>query len=130
MQIGEAARVSNVSAKMIRNYEGIGLVPAADRRDSNYRDYGPKDVARLSFIRRSRDLGFSLKQISELLKLWEDQDRTSFDVKALALNHVQELEEKSQRLHEMANLLRKLADACEGDARPNCPILRGLEHPI
>ncbi|MGU3404964.1 Cu(I)-responsive transcriptional regulator [Methylobacterium brachiatum] len=127
MNIGQAAEASGVSAKMIRHYESIGLVPRADRQDSGYRDYGPEDVHRLGFVRRARDLGFSLERIRVLLGLWGDPSRTSAEVKALALTHVKELEEKARHLQEMATVLRGLAVACDGDERPDCPIIASLE---
>lgn len=127
MQIGEAARASGVSAKMIRHYESIGLVPAADRRDSNYRDYGHHDLHRLGFIRRARDLGFSIEEIRDLLKLWGDRDRSSGDVKALAERHLGDLNRKIALLEEMRASLEGLVDACDGDHRPECPIIESLE---
>jgi Cu(I)-responsive transcriptional regulator len=127
MNIGDAARASGVSAKMIRHYESIGLVPAADRRESNYRDYGHDDVHRLGFVRRARDLGFSIDEIRDLLRLWGDRDRSSADVKALTLRHIGDLDEKIGKLQDMRATLSHLADACEGDDRPHCPIIEGLE---
>ena len=127
MQIGQAAKASGVSAKMIRHYEAIGLVPEADRRSSNYRDYSDEDVHRLAFIRRARDLGFSLERIADLLKLWADKDRSNAEVKAMAMAHVCDLEAKARHLQQMAGLLQNLADACEGDGRPKCPIISDLE---
>lgn len=127
MNIGQAARTSGVSAKMIRYYESIGLVPPADRRDSGYRDYGASDLHRLGFIRHARDLGFSLERIRVLLGLWSDPGRSNADVKAIAQAHVRELEERARRLNEMADALRSLAEACEGDGRPDCPIIASLE---
>ncbi len=127
MNIGHAAEASGVSAKMIRHYESIGLVPRAERQDSGYRDYGPEDVHRLGFVRRARDLGFSLERIRVLLGLWGDPSRTSAEVKALALTHIKELEEKARHLQEMATVLRRLAVACDGDGRPDCPIIASLE---
>ncbi|SEQ91682.1 Cu(I)-responsive transcriptional regulator [Faunimonas pinastri] len=127
MQIGEAARASGVSAKMIRHYEAIGLVPTADRRDSGYRDYADEDLSRLRFIRHSRDLGFPIEQIRVLLRLWTDRGRSNAEVKALARTHLAELEGRIVRLREMADVLQHLADACDGDGRPDCPILAGLE---
>jgi Cu(I)-responsive transcriptional regulator len=127
MNIGHAAEASGVSAKMIRHYESIGLVPHADRQDSGYRDYDPEDVHRLGFVRRARDLGFSLERIRVLLGLWGDPSRSSAEVKALALTHIKELEGKARHLQEMADVLRSLALACDGDERPDCPIIAGLE---
>lgn len=127
MNIGQAAKASGVSAKMIRYYESIGLVPAAERRSSGYRDYGPADVHRLKFIRRARDLAFSMDEIRDLLRLWTDQDRSSREVKDIALRHIADLDLRAQQLTEMADALRHLATACEGDERPECPIIDGLE---
>jgi len=126
MQIGEAARRTGVSAKMIRHYEAIGLIPSADRRESNYRDYGHHDIHRLGFIRRARDLGFSIEEIRGLLRLWGDQQRESAEVKALTLGHVAELDRKIALLTEMRDTLTQLAEACDGDHRPDCPIIRSL----
>jgi Cu(I)-responsive transcriptional regulator len=126
MQIGEASRATGVSAKMIRHYESIGLIPAADRRDSNYRDYAAEDVHRLGFIRRARDLGFSIDEIRDLLKLWADRRRSSRDVKALTLAHIAELDEKIALLGEMRATLAHLADCCDGSSRPDCPIIESL----
>lgn len=127
MNIGQASAASGVSAKMIRYYESIGLVPEADRRASGYRDYGSDDVHRLRFIRRSRDLGFSLEQIRDLLRLWSDRGRSNAEVKAIALEHVAELDARIAHLREMTDVLRGLAQACDGDGRPDCPIITGLE---
>jgi MerR family copper efflux transcriptional regulator len=127
MQIGQAAGATGVSAKMIRHYEAIGLVPPAGRRDSNYRDYGSDDLHRLGFIRRARDLGFSIEEIRELLRLWGDKDRTAADVKALAEGHIAELDRKIAALGEMRATLGALVDACGGGNRPHCPIIEGLE---
>ena len=127
MNIGRAAAGSGVSAKMIRHYEEIGLVPAPARQPSNYRDYDDDDVHRLKFIRRARDLGFPISRIRGLLKLWSDRNRSSSEVKAIALAHVAELEGKIAHMREMADALHGLADACEGDERPDCPIIQDLE---
>ena len=113
MQIGEAARLTGVSAKMIRHYESIGLIPSADRRESNYRDYGHHDIHRLGFIRRARDLGFSIEEIRDLLRLWGDQARESAEVKALTLGHITELDRKIALLTEMRDTLSHLANACD-----------------
>ena len=127
MNIGEAAKASGISAKMIRYYESIDLVPAADRTDGGYRDYGPNDIHRLRFIRRARDLGFSLDQVRALLRLWSDRERSSSDVKAVAITHIEELETRSAELKQMIRTLRHLAQACEGNDRPHCPIIEELE---
>ena len=127
MNIGQASKASGVSAKMIRYYESIGLVPKSARRESGYRDYGAADLHRLGFIRRARDLGFSMDEIRQLLRLWSDQGRSSREVKDIALRHIADLDERARQLTEMADALRHLADACEGDGRPDCPIIEGLE---
>ena len=130
MNIGAAAKASGVSAKMIRYYESLALVPAAGRKASGYRDYDAADVHRLAFIRRARDLGFSLERIGELLRLWSDRGRSNAEVKAIALGHVTELKRRARELDEMADALKHLASACEGDGRPECPIIKGLEGQI
>ncbi|MEN3399239.1 Cu(I)-responsive transcriptional regulator [Brucella melitensis] len=127
MNIGQAAAASGISAKMIRHYETIGLIEAADRTSSGYRIYTQKDVETLRFIRRSRDLGFQVEQIKELLALW--RDRASPDVKKVALGHIEELEAKMRQLQEMADTLRYLARNCHGDNRPDCPIIHQLAEP-
>ena len=126
MQIGEAATASGVSAKMIRHYEAIALLRPADRRANTYRTYGAADVHRLRFIRRARDLGFSIERIRKLLALWDDGDRASADVKEIALTHVAEIETKITELRALAATLHHLADACHGGTRPDCPILDDL----
>ncbi len=126
MQIGETSKATGVSAKMIRHYESIGLIPAADRRDSNYRDYGAEDVHRLGFIRRARDLGFSIDDIRGLLRLWGDRQRSSRDVKTMTLSHIAELDSKIALLGEMRATLAHLAQCCDGDNRPDCPIIESL----
>ena len=126
MQIGEASAGSGVSTKMIRHYESIGLLPEADRRQSGYRDYDHSDVHRLQFVRRARDLGFSIDQIRVLLRLWSDRNRSNAEVKRLALTHVAELKDKIKKLEQMSKTLSSLARACDGDGRPDCPILEGL----
>ena len=126
MQIGEASRLSGVSAKMIRHYESVGLIPDAGRRDSNYRDYDATDVHRLGFVRRARDLGFSTDQIRDLLRLWTDRRRSSRDVKALTLSHLEDLEAKIAALEEMRSTLAHLAHCCDGNDRPDCPIIDSL----
>jgi Cu(I)-responsive transcriptional regulator len=124
--IGEAAAATGVSAKMIRDYEKLGLIPAADRSFAGYRLYADADLHRLRFIRRARTLGFSMKQIAELMALWNDRGRPSAKVKQLALAHVGELDAKIAELQAMQRTLRALASNCQGDARPDCPILDDL----
>lgn len=126
MNIGQAASASGVTAKMIRYYESIGLVPAAQRTESGYRVYGNREVHTLRFIRRARKLGFSLERIAGLLSLWQDGSRASGDVKRIALDHVAELEERIRELTEMRDTIATLAACCHGDERPDCPILRGI----
>jgi MerR family copper efflux transcriptional regulator len=126
MNIGEASAASGVSAKMIRYYESIGLVPATQRSGSNYRVYGERELHTLRFIRRARDLGFSLERIKGLLSLWQDSGRASADVKQIALAHVDELNQRIRELSEMRDTLNTLAGCCQGDSRPDCPILQTL----
>ena len=128
MNIGQAAKASGVSAKMIRHYEEVGLIPAPNRTDAGYRQYTDSEVHTLQFIRRSRDLGFSILQIGELVGLWQDRKRPSRQVKALAEAHIKELEAKAQELLEMKATLQHLAHCCHGDDRPECPILEKLGH--
>ena len=125
MNIGQAAAASGVSAKMIRHYESIGLIAAA-RSANGFRVYAERDVAVLRFIRHARDLGFPLEDVRRLLALWQDRGRASAEVKRLALAHVEALESKADSLRSMAASLRHLADHCQGDARPDCPILDDL----
>jgi MerR family copper efflux transcriptional regulator len=126
MNIGEAASASGVSAKMIRHYEEMALLPAARRTESGYRQYEQNDVHTLQFIRHSRDLGFSLTEIAELLSLWQNRRRSSRQVKALAEAHIHELEQKAAELLAMKAALEHLVHCCHGDDRPECPILDGL----
>lgn len=130
MNIGQAATCSGVSAKMIRYYEQIGLIPKVIRSDAGYRHYSLPDVHSLRFIRRARDLGFSVGQIAALLVLWRDRHCASADVKAMALSHVGGLKVKIAELQEMVQTLEHLADHCHGNARPECPILAGLAEPM
>jgi len=129
MNIGEAARHSGVTAKMIRHYEGIGLIPKATRTFSGYRTYSANDVHTLRFVRQARNLGFSIKQIEQLLGLWRNQRRPSSKVKALALAHIGELDARITELQAMKRTLQDLAAHCHGDERPECPILEGLAAP-
>jgi Cu(I)-responsive transcriptional regulator len=126
MNIGQASKASGVSQRMIRHYEGIGLIPKAARRDSGYREYDERDVHTLKFIARSRDLGFPIEEIGKLLGLWRDRSRASSEVKTLALARVEELKRKERELREMRRTLEELARSCHGDARPDCPIIDSL----
>ena len=126
MQIGEASAASGVSAKMIRYYEDIGLIPSATRKDSGYRLYVETDVHRLRFIHRARELGFPVERIRDLLRLWNDRKRPSREVKKLASQHIAELEAQIARMQGLRDTLKHLADACDGDSRPHCPILHDL----
>ena len=124
--IGDAAALTGVSAKMIRHYEAIGLIPPANRTFANYRLYSEADLHRLRFIRRGRSLGFSMKQIQELLGLWSDPRRASAQVKKLAQSHAAELGQKIREMQAMQRTLEQLARHCHGDDRPACPILEDL----
>lgn len=126
VNIGQASKASGVTAKMIRHYEAIGLMPKITRADSGYRIYAENDLHSLRFIRRARILGFSMKEIKKLLGLWRNKVRPSSEVKKLATRHIRELDEKISELQAMANALRTLAQKCHGDDRPECPILRKL----
>jgi Cu(I)-responsive transcriptional regulator len=126
LNIGQAALASGVSAKMIRHYEAVGLVPAPKRTDAGYRQYRDNEVDTLRFIRQARDLGFSIHEIGELLNLWQDPTRPSRSVKALAQAHIQALEQKTQALLAMKRTLENLVNGCHGDDRPACPILENL----
>jgi len=124
--IGVAAARSGVSAKMVRHYESLGLLPAVARTDAGYRQYGEREVHTLRFIRRARDLGFSMAEIEQLLKLWQNRRRSSADVKRIALAHVADLERRIDEMSAMKRTLERLARSCHGDHRPDCPILDEL----
>lgn len=126
MNIGEAARESGVTAKMIRYYESVDLLAPKGRTDAGYRVYGEQEVHTLRFIRQARHLGFSVDDIRKLLGLWQDRSRASAEVKAIALQHVADLERRIAELSEMRDTLTHLAHHCHGDARPDCPILDSL----
>ncbi len=126
MNIGEAAEAAGVTAKMIRYYESIGLIGAAQRTDSGYRQYTGREVHTLRFIKRSRDLGFSIERIKTLLALWEDKTRKSADVKKLARQYIAELEQDIEKLQSIRDQLQLMAECCHGDSRPDCPIIDTL----
>ena len=124
--IGQAAARSGVSAKMVRHYESLGLLPGVARTDAGYRQYTENNVHTLRFIRRARDLGFSMAEIAELLRLWQNKGRASADVKRIALDHAADLHRRIEEMTAMKRTLERLADCCHGDHRPDCPILDGL----
>ena len=126
MNIGAAAKASGLSAKMIRYYESIGLLHAANRSDNGYRHYSPQDLHQLAFIKRARDLGFTLEEVGKLLALWQDRQRASADVKALAMQHIDELNRRIEELVSLRDTLGELVSHCQGDDRPDCPILKDL----
>jgi MerR family copper efflux transcriptional regulator len=124
--IGQAAKDSGVSIKMIRHYEELGLLPKPARSFGNYRLYGPHDVHTLRFIKRARALGFSMAEVKELVGLWQNKSRSSRTVKAIAGKHLEALQQKIAELKSMAVTLEHLMDHCSGDHRPHCPILEDL----
>ena len=126
VNIGTAAELSGVSAKMVRHYESLGLLPAVARTDSGYRQYSEADVHTLRFIKRSRDLGFSMTEIAELVTLWQNRRRASASVKRIAQKHVDELTQRIEAMQAMQRTLRQLLHHCHGDERPECPILDDL----
>ena len=130
VDIGAAAEQSGVSAKMIRHYESIGLLPKAARTQANYRVYRPSDVHTLRFIKRARTLGFSMEDIRQLLGLWQNRSRSSAAVKSISRKHVEELKERIAQMQSMVDTLEHLARHCHGDHRPECPILDDLATPV
>ncbi|WP_375138461.1 Cu(I)-responsive transcriptional regulator [Rubrivivax albus] len=126
MNIGQAAQATGVTPKMIRHYESLGLLPAVARSDAGYRRYDERTLHTLRFIRRARDLGFSLDEIAQLLGLWADPARASAEVRALAQRHVADLDERIARMQAMRRSLQQLVQCCHGDDRPDCPILDDL----
>lgn len=124
--IGEAARASGVPAKTIRYYESVGLIPAAVRADNGYRYYSDRDVQVLRFVHRARSLGFSMEDVANLLALWYDRDRASAAVKSLARSHIEEIDRKMVELASIRATLDDLVARCQGDHRPDCPILQEL----
>jgi Cu(I)-responsive transcriptional regulator len=126
MNIGQAAHASGVSAKMIRHYESLGLLPEIARTESGYRQYDDAAVHTLRFIRRSRDLGFGIEEIRTLLQLWRNRQRASSEVKRVALEHAADLQRRIEEMQAMKRTLEQLATHCHGDDRPDCPILDDL----
>ncbi|WP_180183579.1 Cu(I)-responsive transcriptional regulator [Acinetobacter sp. YH01020] len=127
MNIGQAAKASGISAKMIRYYESIGLLNNAQRTDAGYRIYSETDIKTLSFLRHARDLGFSSEQMKDLLGLWKNQSRQSVEVKALALKHIQTLNQKIADLQAMVEILQQSVDGCAGNDQADCTILNQIE---
>ena len=128
--IAQASAATGVSPKMIRHYESIGLIRSPVRTENRYRHYSQAELHELGFIRRARDLGFSFEDIRQLLSLWRDKARSSSEVKAIALRHIEELDEKAAALAAMSRTLKNLAAHCHGDSRPDCPILEALDPPL
>ena len=126
VNIGDAARLSRVSAKMVRHYEGLGLLRGVARTDSGYRQYSEADVHTLRFIKRARDLGFSMQEIGELVGLWQNRRRASSSVRRIAQKHADDLEQRISAMQEMQHTLQHLIHCCQGDERPECPILEDL----
>ena len=126
VNIGEAARLSGVSAKMVRHYESLGLLPRVGRTDSGYRQYSEAEVHTLRFIKRSRELGFSMEDLAELVSLWQNRRRSSAGVKRIAQRHADELAQRIEAMQAMQRTLAHLIHCCQGDDRPDCPILDDL----
>lgn len=126
LNIGEVARQTGVSAKTIRYYEETGLIPPADRAENGYRRYAQRAVHVLRFVKRARDLGFSVRDVGDLLTLWADASRESAEVKRLALRHLRDIEDKITELQKLRGAMQHLVDCCHGDERPDCPILDNL----
>ena len=126
MNIGEAARLSGVSAKMVRHYESLGLLPQVQRSDSGYRQYNGAEVHTLRFIKRSRELGFSIAEIAELVSLWQNRRRASTNVRRIAQKHADDLAQRIKAMQAMQHTLAHLIACCQGDERPDCPILDDL----
>lgn len=129
MNIGEAARASGISARMIRHYEAVGLLPGSSRSEAGYRRYGADDIHRLAFVRRARDVGFSSDEIAHLLSLWQEAARPAREVKALAAGHLERIRRTIADLERIAGALSTLVEHCHGDDRPSCPILEALGTP-
>lgn len=128
MNIGELANLANVTSKMVRRYETQGIIPSAKRSDNGYRQYGENDVHVLKFVKRARELGFSMKDVKQLIGLWRNKSRSSAQVKKIAQKHILELEVKLQEIQAMLATLKHLTKNCHGDHRPDCPIIEELDH--
>lgn len=126
VNIGDAARLSGVSAKMVRHYESLGLLPRVARTDSGYRQYSEPEVHTLRFIKRARDLGFSMEEIGELVGLWQNRRRASANVRRIAQKHADDLAQRIAAMQGMQKTLQHLIHCCQGDDRPDCPILEEL----
>jgi len=126
VHIGDAARLSGVSAKMVRHYESLGLLPRVARTDGGYRQYSESEVHTLRFIKRARDLGFSMEEIAELVGLWQNRRRASANVRRVAQKHAEDLAQRIAAMQEMQKTLHHLIHCCHGDERPECPILEEL----
>jgi Cu(I)-responsive transcriptional regulator len=129
MNIGQTAKRSGVSAKTIRYYESVGLLPAPPRTAAGYRVYSETDIAILCFVRRARSHGFTVENVADLLALWRDRRRTSAEVKMVAVEHIRQIERKRHELEQLERTLRELVERCEGDDRPDCPILEAIAAP-
>lgn len=127
MNIGEVAEQSDINSKMIRRYEELGIIPKAGRSLSGYRQYSQNDVHILKFVKRSRELGFSMKDVKQLVSLWRNKNRPSSQVKIIATKHINELEKKLAEIQSMLGTLKHLTKNCHGDQRPDCPILDELD---
>jgi Cu(I)-responsive transcriptional regulator len=124
--IGTAARRAGVSPRMVRHYESLGLLAPVARTEAGYRQYSEADIHALRFIRRARDLGFSMPEIATLLGLWQDKQRASASVKQIAQTHIDDLQQRIAAMQAMQRTLAQLVSCCAGDARPDCPILDDL----
>lgn len=127
MNIGEVSKLADVNSKMVRRYESLGIIPKAGRTDAGYRQYSRNDVRVLRFVKRSRELGFSMKDIKQLVSLWRNKNRSSSQVKGIATKHIDELQKKMDEIQSMLTTLNHLVENCQGDQRPDCPILNELD---
>lgn len=127
MNIGEVSKLADVNSKTIRRYESLGIIPKAGRTDAGYRQYSPNDVHVLRFVKRARELGFSMKDIRQLVSLWRNKARSSGQVKSIATKHIDELQKKLNEIQSMLTTLKHLVKNCHGDQRPDCPIIDELD---